>query len=259
MSKINESGHVRNLASLQKLILLCTDIGIPYNPVTNNIKIPALNALYTNADNALTAVKNNFTDWKNATNAREIAFKPLAALSTQLLGILQSCGTSTQTIDDFVSLVKKMRGDASKISDPVVPVQAMPNPNPDPPVEITPVHRSTSQLSFDNMLEHLDKMIKLLASVPAYNPNEVPLKVVTLTAQLASLKTLNSAANDAYAKLTLARINRNKFFYADQSGMLDIARNVKSYMKGKFGASSQEYKKAAAIRFVRVVAKKKAK
>lgn len=261
-----ESGHVRNLASLQKLTLLCTNFGVAYNPAPVNIKVAGLNTLYTNADNALTAVKNTKNDWKNATNAREIAFAPLSALSTQLLGILQSSGASKQTVKDFVSLTHKMRGerakltkaDAGKVEDAGNSTQALPLPT-DPPPVVAPVKHSVSQRSYDNIIEHFDKMIKLLATVPAYNPNELPLKIVTLQALLASLKTVNSVANDAYSKFQLARLNRNKFFYADETGMLDIARNVKNYVKGKFGASSQEYKSANAIRFVRVIKKKEAK
>ena len=46
---------------------------------------------------------------------------------------------------------------------------------------------STSQQSFDNKLQHLEKMIMILQSVPSYNPNEVPYKVASLQTQLTNL------------------------------------------------------------------------
>jgi hypothetical protein len=262
MSTTYEGGHAKNLASLQKLIQLCTDIGVPYNPVPADIKITGLTALFTSTDAAHTSVKTNYNDWKNATNSRELAFKPLPALTTQLLSILQSSTSVQQTIDDFVTLAHKMRGESSKLTKADASVQSARSTNTNAVVEPVPdpsPTKSNSQRSFDNMIEHFDKMVKLLASVPAYNPNENPLKVATLTAQLASLKTLNNAANDAYYKLSLARIARNKAFYAADTGMLDVARRVKSYVKGKFGASSQEYKAIVKIKFVRVITVKKAK
>ena len=256
MSTIYEGGHAKNLASLKKITQLGTDIGAAYSPVPTDITVAGLNTLYTNSDAALTAVKNTYNDWKNAINARKIAFFPIKQFCTQLLGILQSSGANQQTVDNYTSLLVKVRG--IKLSKPDEPNANKAIVNDPPPVEL-PITHSASQVSFDNMIEHFDKMIKLLASVPSYNPSEAQFKIINLNAQLAALKTLNFAGNDTWIKLTLARINRNKFFYADVTGMLDIARKVKNYIKGKFGAASQEYKKAAAIKFVRVVAKKKAK
>ena len=265
MNTTYDSSHAKNVASLQKLIQLYTDIGAAYSPVPADIKITGLNSLFTNADAALTTVKNTYNDWKNATNSRDIAFKVLPGLSTQLLGLLESSGPVQQTVDDFISLANKMRGEGSRLikskaAKKAVDPETSTIPPTEPPAEVKePVTHSTSQRSFDNMIEHFDKMIKLLISVPAYNPSETQFKVATLTTQLATLKTLNNTANDAYYKWSLARINRNKIFYGDITGMLDIVRKSKSYIKGKFGAGSQEYKAALNIKFYRVIPKKKAK
>ena len=267
MSTIYEGGHARNVAALQKLIQLYTQFGASYSPTTSNITLTALNTLHTNANGTITSVKNTYNDWKNATNTREIAFSPLKNLATQLYNVLQSSGANKQTLADFLALVHKMRGERTSKNDPVGEAEkvvgnpsspaAAPN---DPPAEVTlPVTKSNAQLSFDNMVEHFDKMIKLLATVPSYAPNENAFKVTTLNTQLASLRTVNNSANDAYIKWVIARISRNKIFYGETTGMLDIARKSKSYVKAKFGSSSQEYKAASAIKFVRVISVRKAR
>ncbi len=101
-------------------------------------------------------------------------------------------------------------------------------------------------------------MILILQSVPAYNPNETAIKIVTLQTQLTNLTNLNNAANTSYATLKNARIQRNLFFYAKDTGALDIVKQVKAYVKSVYGASSQQYAAVNAIKFTRVIPKKSA-
>ena len=95
----------------------------------------------------------------------------------------------------------------------------------------------------------------ILQSVPSYNPNEVPYKVASLQTQLTNLIALNNAANTSYANVKAARIDRNTFFYAKTTGLLDIVKNAKAYIKSVYGASSPQYHAANEIKFVRVISK----
>lgn len=112
---------------------------------------------------------------------------------------------------------------------------------------------STSQRSFDNQSEHFDKIIKLLASEPSFATNEADLQVPTLQSLHANLQTLNASAFNSYALLSNARIARNKTLYDEPNGLIHLARGVKAYIKGKFGADSPEYAQVSSIKFVRVV------
>ncbi|MFN8114464.1 MAG: hypothetical protein U0W65_00005, partial [Bacteroidia bacterium] len=73
-----------------------------------------------------------------------------------------------------------------------------------------------------------------------------------------NLTNLNNAANTSYANLKNARIQRNLFFYAKDTGLLDLVKQVKAYIKSLYGATSQQYIAANAIKFTRVVSKKSA-
>jgi len=245
MSNYFETGHAKNVANLLKLNQLIATFGTTYNPSNNAIKTTGLATLYTTANAKLTAVNSSFTSWKNATN-------------TQILGALQSLVLPQQTIDDFESQVKKFRSSGSKLTkaDSGI-VETPPEAKlPTDPVETIETKTiSTSQQSFDNKLQHLEKMIMILQSVPSYNPNEVPYKVATLQAQLTSLIALNNAANTSYANVKAARIDRNTFFYAKTTGLLDIVKNAKAYIKSVYGASSPQYRAANDIKFVRVISK----
>jgi hypothetical protein len=117
--------------------------------------------------------------------------------------------------------------------------------------------KSTSQQSFDQKIEHFSKMILILTGVTSYTPNEVQFQLPSLNAQLANLTTLNTKANNAKTQLTAARIDRNTYFYAPNTGWLDVVKKSKEYIGAVFGKQSQQYKAAIAFKFVRVIAKKK--
>jgi hypothetical protein len=258
MSTFFETGHAKNVANLLKLNQQIATYGLTYNPSNNAIKATVLATLYNTANTKLTTVNNLFTTWKNATNARELAFDPLAKQATQILASLQSLGIAQQTIDDFAFQTQKFRSSGSKLtkadSGIVEPTTEAKLPT-DPVETVETKTHSTSQQSFDNKLQHFEKMVLILVSVPSYNPNEVSFKVASLQTQLTNLTTLNNAANTSYANLKAARIDRNAVFYTKGTGMLDLVKLAKAYIKSIFGASSAQYHAASSLKFVRVIPK----
>jgi hypothetical protein len=251
MSTYIESGHAKNTANFDHLIALLLTYGTNYTPSSPSLAITNLQTVLTNAQTALTTVKNEYNGWKNATNGREIAFDPLKGLSTRLLNTLVAVGANEQTIKDYKTLNAKVQGSKLTKADAGI----IEDPNADAANKTTlPVKKtvSVSQQSFDNLIEHYDKIIKLLASVPAYNPTETALKVTTLQTILANLKTLNTAAYTSAAKVSNARIARNKILYENPDALIVLAKAVKAYIKGKFGASSPEYGQVSSIKFTKV-------
>jgi len=263
MSSIYETGHGKNVANLLKFNQLLATYGLNYNPGNATISVASFGTLYTATNTNLINATASYIGWKTATNNREIAFFPLKELATKLLGALESTNASDQTIADFKFLVRKVHGSSKRIELPVpeneIPEQpGIPNPNPIPIPE-EPTTKSTNQQSFDNLLQHFSKMILTLQTVPSYTPNEVALQIVTLQALLVNLTNINNAANVSIANLRSIRIARNLMYYAKETGMLDRVKKSKSYIKSIFGATSQQYKAATAIKFFRIVSTKKAK
>jgi len=66
---------------------------------------------------------------------------------------------------------------------------------------------------------------------------------------LADLKAKNTAVINATTALSNARIARDKVMYSDDIGLIDIARDVKQYVKSLFGASSPQYKQISGLEF----------
>ncbi|MEI6062160.1 MAG: hypothetical protein WCR72_15775, partial [Bacteroidota bacterium] len=118
-----------------------------------------------------------------------------------------------------------------------------------PEGEKVPKEISSSQLSFDNRLDNLDKLIQLLGSIPVYAPNERELQLPALTALYDGLVAKNTDVVAATVPLYNARITRNQVLYAPGTGLVDTAADVKSYVKSVFGAVSSQFKQVSILKF----------
>jgi hypothetical protein len=98
MASKTETGHSKNVATFEDLIAFCTAYGATYNPVKASLKLTALNTLFSSAITSLQAVKVAKSAYDNATNAREIAFKPLKSLATKVINALSSTDAVRQKL-----------------------------------------------------------------------------------------------------------------------------------------------------------------
>ncbi len=248
-----ETGHAKNVANFEKMVDFCVGYGTTYNPSKTTIKLAALQTLLTNAKNALTATNTNLVAWSNAVAARELAFEPLSKLVTKIINAIKATDTSQQVIDNAKTFARKLQGRRAVA---IIKNGNLPVSEPVPGAEILieqgdEKHISASQMSFDNRLDNLDKLIKLLSSVTTYAPNEAELKVTALTTLLNDFKTKNSAVLTALVSVSNSRISRNDILYKENTGMVDVAFSVKSYVKSIFGAKSPQFKQISSLIFTR--------
>lgn len=237
---IIETGHAKNVANFEDFISFITAYGATYNPTKTAIKLANLNTLLTTAKADLLNVTTKTIAFNNATNARVILFEPLRPLSTRLVNAFSATDATAEMIKDAKAINRKLQGKRAK------EIQAPADPNAPAPNNI-----STSQQSYDQLIEHFTKLIELLKSEPTYTPNETELKIVTLTAQLTALKTANTNVTNAYTAVSNARIARDKTLYKEQTGLYDITGDVKNYVKSLFGATAPEYKQISKIKFTK--------
>lgn len=242
MASTSETGHAKNAANLEELISFCTGYGATYNPSKVAIKLPGLTTLSANANAALQAVKVAKTAYDNATNAREVAFKPLKPLSTKIVNALAATDSTTQTLDDVKTTNNKIQGRRAKaIKEPQMGEAGV--------AVAAPKTASTSQQSFDKLIDHFAQLIQTLTAEAKYIPNENELKVATLNTMLADLKAKNTAVINATTALSNARIARDKILYSDDTGLIDTAKDLKQYVKSLFGANSPQYKQVSGMEF----------
>jgi hypothetical protein len=243
MPSTSETGHAKNVANYEKLIADVTALGVTYNPSKANLKPTALNTQLTAAKAAIATVNTAESLFKNAAGARDAGFAPLSNLVTRMNNALKASDTTPQIKESAKTLVRLLQGR-----------RATPKPTEEAKIAAaadgkTIVTISSSRMSFDMRLDTLDKLIKLLTTVPAYAPNEADLKVSALTTLYNDLKTKNSAAVTAETALKGARIARADVLYKPSTGLVATSVDVKTYLKSVYGGTSPQYKMASGLRF----------
>jgi len=247
MSTFIETGHAKNVANFEDLISFCIGYGAAYNPVNANKKIPALQAKQTAALAAIQTVKTTKTAFDNSTNARELIFETLKKLSTRIVNALEATTATTLTIDDAKTVNRKMQGKRAGSTAKILAANSTAVVVPNAAPAVTTI--SVSQQSFDGLIDNFAKLIQIVSTEAAYLPNETELKVATLNTLLTNLKAANTAVINATTTYSNARIARNTVLYAKDTGMVDIAFEVKKYVKSLFGATSPQYKQVSGLQF----------
>ena len=167
-----------------------------------------------------------------------VAFSNLKSLSTRLVNALQTTDATTQTINDAKTFNRKMQGKKASAS------QTPTDPNAPAPKTI-----STSQQSYDQLIQHLAGLKSVLEEESSYTPNETDLQVATIDAKIADLTAKNTAVSTAYTNISNSRISRNETLYTSDNGIFETASEVKKYIKSVFGASSPQYNQVSGIKF----------
>jgi hypothetical protein len=242
MSSTTETGHAKNVAAFETLISYCASYGAAYNPSKASLKLLALQTQYATANASLQAVKVAKTNYDNATNTREVAYKTIRPLATKIINALAVSGATENTLADAKTTNNKIQGRRAKAKE--IPEANTTN------TEIKPQKtRSTAQQSYDNLLDHFTQLLATLAAEPTYNPNETELTLSSLNTLLTELRTKNTAVLTATTTLSNARIARNKILYNKTNGILIIAKETKQYIKSLYGTTSPQYKQVREVKF----------
>lgn len=235
-NSVSETGHAINVSNFETLIIICTNYGTNYNPSNNEIKLTELTTLHTQSKQALTLVNTTQTPFSNFEGQRQILFKPLKSLATKVLGALRGANVASTVIKDAETINRKIQG--KRASSKTTPEGETPKDQ-----------ISVAQQSYDQLIEHFDKLIALVSLEPKYNPNETPLKTNTLVAYKTQLEISNTNVKNTFTPYNNALIARNKKLYDPETGLITRAAIVKNYVKSVYGASSDEYKAINKLRF----------
>ena len=246
MASAIETGHSKNVANFDELLVFVTGYGTDYNPSKNSIKPEALLSVSANAKNSLSVVNLVMPAYTNTVAAREAAFEPLSKLVTRLMNALKATDSTKQVIDSAQTLGRKLHGRRASPKKTEEEKKVLLAEGK----KVTEI--SSSQTGYDNQLENFDKLIKLLASIILYAPNEEDLKVSSLTVLYTDLKNKNAMVIAAKAPLSNARILRNNILYKENTGLYDVASNVKSYVKSLYNATSAQFKQISKLKFTKI-------
>ena len=236
MPSTSEVGHAKNVANLQKLTEQI-NVYTLYNPPVDNLKVANLQTLYATASAKLIEVEDKRNANKNAITLRQSAFENLKSTCTRIINQLDILGLSQGTIDQAKSLNRTIQGGQKKATTP-----------PEEGKEATKT-ASTSRQSYTQQAENFGILLQLLATIPAYNPNEDDLKLANLNTYKETLMSATQSVDQTEAELNTKLIERDQILYADGTGLYTIVQNVKKYVKSLYGATSPEYANVSNIEF----------
>jgi hypothetical protein len=233
-----DTGHVKQVATFEKLLGFCNTHGAMFNPSKAAIQSTALHALLTSAQQSLEAVRTARTTYNNAVDVRTDAFMDLPKFMTRIVNALAANGASEATLEEAYRFIKRFyRKPKSKQVAPAAP---------DGVILST---RSNSQLDFDSRTENFVGLVKVVSMEPSYQPNEMDLQVVSLVAHGEYLRGLNTAVINAQVAFSNIRASRNKVLY-ERTGIHGLSKVVKRYVKGVFGFQSVAYNQIRSLRFI---------
>lgn len=242
MPAVNETGHYKNVTSLEKMIQKAISFGTAYNPSKALIKLDSLQPLFTQAKADYLAVSPANVPYNNAVNDRMSVFANYKTYSTQIVAAFKtSSDASAEKIKDLIAINRKIQGTRTPKSE-----ETPLDPNAPAPETI-----SASQQSYDMKFDHFSKLADLITGESSYAPNEAELKLTAILAYKALLGAANSAVVNTYEVVNNARIKRDKTLYKPGTGVYYVQDMVKEYVKGVFKANSIQYKQMAAIKFTK--------
>ena len=245
MATNTDASLAKNVTNFETLISVVTSLGATYNPSKNSLKLPALQTLHSAATDSMTALKNAESATATAVDTRELAFKSIGSLFTRINNALKASNSTVQADDTAKSIFRKLHGKraSAKLTEEQKAALL---------AEGKEVNQnSNSQMGYDDRVENFESLISFLQTVPEYNPNEEELKITTLQALLSDLKAKNiSVMQNRIAEDTVRGV-RKSVQNTPLTGLVDIANDVKSYIKSVFGVNSTQYKLVSKLRFVK--------
>ena len=243
MTSISEVGHAKNVANFEDLIAYCTAYGSTYNPSKISLQLLSLNDLHTTAQTEISNVITSKNTFDTATGDRQLTFEPLKPLATKIFNYLSVTDASVQIIADAKTINNRIQGKrAGSVNT---------NPIPEEGGESQTNTVSVSRQSYDSLTENFAALVDLVSSVESYIPNETELTTISLNNYLIELQTANTNVINAEVAYSNARISRNSVLYSENTGLVDIAFDVKKYVKAIFGATSPQYKQISGIKFTK--------
>lgn len=237
----SEVGHAKNVANFQELIGYCTAYGTAYNPSKTALQLTSLNTLLSTAKTELINVTTAKNTFDTVTGDRQVAFEPLKSLATKVYNSISVTDATEQTLADAKTINNKLQGKRAN------PTPQFPNTDNGQPNTTNQV--SVSRQSYDSLTENFSALLDLVSSIPSYTPNEADLNTTSLTTFRDNLQTANTNVINAEVAYSNARISRDNILYSKDSGLVEIAMDVKNYVKSVFGATSPQYKQVSRIKF----------
>lgn len=237
MSSQSETGHYKNVVNLKALKTFANGLGTEYTPQKETLQLPFLEALVTEMTNLHQDVKDQANTLSIAIDERQLVFQDVKPLATKIINTMSSTNVDFKLIEDAKAINAKIQG--------VRVNKKKQTENPDQPIN----NISVSRQSYDSLYENFRSLVNLLEQDNKYSPLEEEVSIVGLTAKATRLLQANEINATESNTLENLRILRNKRFYQDEDCLLNVAKDFKKYIRGKFGVNSPQFAQISGLEF----------
>lgn len=245
-----ESGHIITYTDFKELVTACIGMGPRYNPTRDIQKLPFLGEVIITSKACLDEVKDAAQECTNAIGQRTLLFEPLQTKVSRIVAALISCGAPPYIIKQAASINRKIAGRRLKGKEEAEEITGtQPAPAANTGVELTDKSISVSQQSYDRKVDNYELLVKLVEKVPEWNPSEKDLTLEALRTETTALLAANETVEVMYDKVRSARQKRDDVFYKPITGLVAVAKSVKSYLRSLEGPSGPDFKKITHLQF----------
>lgn len=250
MPPIQESGHTKNEKAFLALVDFVDGWGTDYKPTKAALSLASIKALHPLCEKIVKDSDKATKVFDDLIDERMIVFKPIKPTSTRVYNAFSIIDLPQEAVEGAREIHRKIQGTRAK---PKKDDEA-------PATETTPSkggkNSSASQLSYDNNVKNFGGLIDWVELHPVYNPNEADLKVAALKTYLGKLDKANKDVIAGQVPYENQLDARDALLYADNTGMVDIALQIKKYALSAFGSKSAKYKQISGLKFRKLPRKK---
>ena len=237
-----ETGHAKNVANFETVIIILVGLGAVYNPTQALILLAALQTKLTEAKAVLDTVDTAEADKTVKVDEIQAEFEGLDKYVVNIKRTAEVEINDPAFTADLQTIVNKFASTSRKTGLPDDPLT--------PDIDESRTAHSTSQRSRDNQIAHLADIAALLRTKgDAYKPNDDEYKIEAIEAKIATLTTKNNAAKAAFAALGNAQDARDLVLYHPDTGVLKLVKLIKTQLARKPGKQSAAYQQINALEF----------
>lgn len=239
-----ESGHSKNVANFETVIIILTNLGAAYAPPQALIVLTALQDLLADAKAALTGIDT-------AQAAKTIAVDEAQSEFKNLPQYVVNIKRQAEVEVNDEAFTKDLQTIVNKFSPPGRDTGLADDPST-PDIDESRTPQSQSQRSRDNQIAHLSDISALLKANDEYKALGTPYAATAIDARVETLTNANNAANAATAALGTKLDARDALLYDDENNLLSRVSLIKTYVALTFGKDSAPYKQISALQFRKV-------
>jgi hypothetical protein len=237
MKSSSETGHYKIVVNFKTLKMFATELGVEYKPQKETLKLTFLETLLIEATKAHDDVKEQLNANTLAVDSRQSIFENIKPFGTKIINMMGSTNVAAKTIEDAKSINAKIQGTriAKKGKDKPTPEKTE-EENAEESKSI-----SVSRQSFDSFYENFKSLNNLLTQDGNYAPEDQEFNLAALTAKENEMLAANETVKTGEINIGKKRINRDNLFYTTDNSVIEVAKGVKKYIRGKYGVTSSEF------------------